>query len=148
MSLTVKSRRLIAVVPAVALVLVSIVMPAWAWGRYRSAGAETNVFSTRLLVVLAQPTCSGVGLLSVTLSWSQPSDVNVISGYEISKGPTGGPYTPFRSVAGKTTTTDTFSVSSGESYYVVSSVTSYQWQGSPSPERHVHGILGLAATCP
>ncbi len=100
--------------------------------------------------------CGGVGVLSVTLSWTAPADTtqsdvygsgNLADGYELLRGSaSGGPYSVRHTFAGLGTTSYTDSITAGDWYYVVRS-TKYSWKGAISNERHVHGVLFLLATC-
>jgi hypothetical protein len=135
--------RRIGLAMAAAIVVGSLLMPTLAWARYRSSGAETNVFLTHVLAVPTRPSCSGLGVLSVTLNWTN-ADAKALT-YELGQSAgTGGPYSYADIGAGTSTS---FSISSGAKFYVVRAVN-HQWHGSPSIEREVDGILFLAATCP
>lgn len=130
---------------AAAVVVASIAMPSLAWARYRSTGSETNTFATHVLLAPGGPTCSGLGILSVTLSWTAPRDVAFVMSYELGKSTTsGGPYT-YTNVGTGTSTSPAISV--GNQYFVVRTVNN-AWRGTASPERRVVGILALIATCP
>jgi hypothetical protein len=107
---------------------------------------------------LGTPTlsCGGVGVLSVTFNWTAPADTTqsdvygsgvLASGYELLRGSSpGGPYTSTRAAPAVGTTSFTDSISQGDWYYVVRT-TKHAWKGPSSNERHVRGILFLAATC-
>lgn len=131
---------------ALATLVVSIAMPTLAWARYGSTGSETNTFATHVLLAPGRPSCSGLGVLSLTLSWTAPSDATpFVTSYELGKSNTSGSgyiYTDVGLVTSKAVT-----ISSDHQYYVVRTVN-HQWKGSISPERDVLGILFLAATCP
>lgn len=137
--------RMIWCVTVVAVVLGSIAMPSLAWARYRSAGSETNTFATHVLLAPGRPSCTGLGVLSVTLSWTAPSDSAFVQSYELGKsGSSGGPYT-YTNVGNLTSTTQ--SISSGDWYFVVRTVNQ-GWRGAISPQRRVDGVLFLLASCP
>jgi len=107
---------------------------------------------------LAAPTlsCGGGGVLSITLNWTAPADTTqadvygtgfLADGYELLRGSSsGGPYSVRHTFTGLGTTSYTDSITSGDWYYVIRT-TKYQWKGAISNERHVHGVLFLAATC-
>jgi hypothetical protein len=137
--------RTIWCITVVVVVVGSIAMPSLAWARYRSAGSETNTFATHVLLAPGRPSCSGLGILSVTLSWTAPSDAAFVLSYELGKsGSPGGPYT-YTNVG--TATSASPGISSGDQYFVVRTVNQ-AWRGSISPERRVNGLLFLVATCP
>jgi hypothetical protein len=125
-----------------------------AWATFKATRAATNAAAAHGMVTPAQPTCSGLGVLSLTLNWAAPSDAavadvygsgNLVAGYEVGKSSSsGGPYTY---ADNGTSRSSTMSVSSGESYFVVRSYK-YSWRSTASTERHVHGVLGLLASCP
>jgi hypothetical protein len=127
-----------------AVVVGSIAMPSLAWARYRSPSTETNTFATHVLLAPGRPGCTGLGVLSVTLSWTAPSDSALVLSYELGKSPTsGGPYS-YSPVSGTSTTQ---SISSGDWYFVVRTVNQ-AWRGANSAERQVNGVLFLVASCP
>jgi hypothetical protein len=137
--------RRIGFVVAVLAVATSLITPTLAWARYRAAGSETNVFATHVLGTPGRPSCSGLGVLTVTLSWAAASNPSYVLSYELGQdSSSGGPYT-YTNVGNVTSVS--FGVSSGNHYYVVRAVN-HNWHGSDSPERRVNGILFLAATCP
>ncbi len=142
-----RRRHRIGVLAAATVAVTSIVMPALAWARYGSTGSETNTFATHVLLAPGQPTCSGLGVLSVTLSWTAPADTTFFSGYDLGSSTTsGGPYT-YTNVG--LATSKAVSISAGDQYYVVRTEDlPHLWKGSNSPERHVVGVLFLLATCP
>lgn len=138
------SPRRLALVVTVVVVLTAMVAPVWAWARSTASGTETNTFATHVFLAPGRPSCSGVGVLSVTLSWTAPSDSARVLSYEVGASTTsGGPYT-YTNVG--TGTSTTMSISSGNNYYVVRSVN-HLWRGANSAERLVTGVLFLAATC-
>lgn len=137
--------RMIWRITVVVVVFGSIAMPSLAWARYRSASTETNTFATHVLLAPGRPSCSGLGVLSVTLSWSAPSDAAYVLSYELGKsGSSGGPYT-YTNVGSGTSTTQ--GISSGDTYFVVRTVNQ-GWRGAISQERRVNGVLFLLASCP
>ncbi len=142
---TARRCRSIAYLTATAVVLASIVMPA-AWARYRTNGSETNTFDTHVLLAPGQPTCSGLGVLSVTLSWTAPTDSAYVTSYELGDSATSGSGYSYTNV-GLVTSKTLLSISSGNHFYVVRTVN-HSWRGSLSPERKVVGIVSLLATCP
>jgi hypothetical protein len=136
---------MIGCITVVVVVMGSIAMPSLAWARYRATGSETNTFGTHVLLAPGRPSCSGLGVLSVTLSWTAPSDSAFVLSYELGKsGSAGGPYS-YNNVGTGTSTTQ--SISSGDWYFVVRTVNQ-TWRGTVSTERQVKGVLGLLATCP
>jgi hypothetical protein len=141
-----RRRRSIGLVVAMAVVVASILTPTFAWAIYRANGtAEANVFSTHVLLAPGRPTCSGLGILAVTLSWTPPSDASFVLSYELGKGTSsGGPYT-YTNVG--TATSNNPSISNGNQYFVVRTVNQ-QWRGTPSAERRVNSFLNLTVTCP
>ncbi|MEA2902421.1 MAG: hypothetical protein QOH36_2308 [Actinomycetota bacterium] len=125
-----------------AVVLASLLMPTLAWAKYRATGAETNTFATLTLGTPGTPACIGLGVLSVTLSWTAASGaLRYDLGVDNSPG---GPFTYSDIGSG---TTETFGISSGTFYYVVRPAN-HNWQGPDSAPRKVVGVLVLAATCP
>ncbi|HEX3542579.1 MAG TPA: hypothetical protein VHT75_19280 [Acidimicrobiales bacterium] len=137
-------RRPVLVVTA-AVVMAAVVAPVWAWARSTASGAETNTFATHVFLAPGQPVCSGLGIVTVTLTWSAPSDSAQVLGYELGVSTTsGGPYT--YSNVGTGTSTNT-GVSSGNNFFVVRSVN-HLWRGPNSAERKVVSLLGLTASCP
>jgi len=127
---------------AVLVIVVSMMMPTLAWAKYRASGSETNVFQTRVLGTPGRPACTGLGALSVTLTWTAASGAVT---YELGEDDNpGGPYT-FDDVG--TGLSETFGISSGDHYYVVRAVN-HNWRGPISAERRVDGFLFLTASCP
>lgn len=127
------------------IVAASLSVPTLAWARYGATGAETNTFATHVLLAPSRPSCGGLGVLSVTLSWTAPADPTFVQSYELGvSGSSGGPYS-YTNVGTGTSTSP--SISNGDNYYVVRTVN-HAWRGSASPERRVDGLLFLAATCP
>lgn len=135
----------ILVILAVA-VLASASIPTYAWAKYRSPGAETNMFATHVLVAPGQPVCSGLGILSVTLTWNV-TDAKALT-YDLGvSGTSGGPYT-YSHLGSSNSTSPT--IGNGHQYFVVRAVN-HQWIGPDSPEQEVTGvviIVPLVATCP
>jgi hypothetical protein len=140
-----RARRTIGLVVATVVVAVGVLSPPWAWARFGTKGAETNTFATHVLGTPPASSCGGLGILSVTLSWTAPADAAYVLSYELGQSSTsGGPYS-YTNVGN--VLTKTLSISSGNTYFVVRTVN-HNWVGSGvSPERHVVGILFLAATC-
>ncbi len=129
-----------------AVVVVSVLSPSWAWAKYRTTGAETNVFATYILGTPPTSSCGALGVLSVTLNWMPPADVTKVLSYEVGQSPTSGggggyTYTDVGNVL-----TKTVAVGTGSTFFVVRTVNHF-WRSGTSPERHVFGIVGLAATC-
>jgi len=137
--------RTIGYLTATVVVVASLAMPAVAWARYRASGFETNTFATHVLLAPGRPACSGLAILSVTLSWTAPTDTAYVSSYELGESATSGGTYSYTNVG--LVTSKTMSISSGNHFYVVRTVN-HAWRGSLSPEREVDGLLTLAATCP
>lgn len=134
-------------VTAAVVVVAGLLTPTWAWARYRATGAETNTFATHVLLAPVSLSCSGLGVLSVTLTWGAASDAAYVTGYDVGESSSsGGPYL-YTSTGAGTSTSMTMGISSGAHYYVIAAVN-HLWMGSPSPQQRVTGILFLAATCP
>lgn len=137
--------RRLGFVAAALVVTASLVTPTLAWAKYRGAGVETNTFATHVLLAPGRPSCSGLGVLSVTLSWSAPSDSAYALSYELGEsGSSGGSYS-YSNVGNVTSVS--IGVSNGSHFYVVRTVN-HNWRGIPSVERQVNGVLFLAANCP
>lgn len=153
MALTLSRVRWVLVV-ALATVI-SVDTASGAWATFKATSTGTLSVSAHGMVTPAQPTCSGLGVLSVTLSWTAPSDAgtpdvygtgNLVAGYEVGKSTTSSTG-PFTFVDNGTATSYSTSISSGDSWFVVRSYKR-SWRSANSPARQVHGVLGLLATCP
>jgi hypothetical protein len=127
-----------------AIVVASLSVPSVAWARYRATGSETNTFATHVLLTPGTPTCGGINLLSVPLSWSAPSDAAYVQSYELGTSSTSGSGYTYTPVAGTSTTVAIPSL--GTRYFVVRSVN-HNWRSGISGERTVVGAL-VVATCP
>jgi hypothetical protein len=121
---------------------------------FTNAAAGTTVVSAHQLLA-STLSCGGGGILQITLNWTAPADTTQpdvygsgfrAAGYELLRSSSsGGPYTVRATVAlGTTSYTD--SISSGHWYYVVRT-TKHSWKGPISNQRHVQGLLFLAASC-
>jgi hypothetical protein len=137
---------------AITVVMVSILIPTLAWAQYSSpepcraaSCSETRTFATHVLLAPGRPSCSGLALLSVTLTWAAPADSAYALSYELGESATSGSGYSYTNVG--TGTSTSFGISSGNHYYVVRSVNQL-WRGALSPEREVVGVLVLAASCP
>jgi len=134
---------------AAVVAVVSALMPTSAWAVYSNRPtAETNVFATHVMLAPTSLSCSGLGVLSVTLSWAAASDASLVTGYDLGQSSTtGGPYT-YASTGTGTGTTLTMSISAGNHFYVITALHD-QWVSSThSPEQEVTGILIAIAVCP
>jgi hypothetical protein len=141
-----KSRhnRLGLVTAAVVVVVASVLSPTWAWAShyYSSKGAETNTFTTHIMQTPAKPTCPGLAVLSVTLSWTVTDAGEVTSYWLGESGSSGGTYTYTDEHA---STSATVGISLGLQYFEVYTMHDL-WSGSPSAPVAVDGLL-VAATC-
>jgi hypothetical protein len=139
-------RRRIGFLAAIVVVGASILSPTLAWAKYRTTGVETNVFATYILGTPPTSSCGALGVLSVTLQWTSPADVTKVLSYELGQSPTSGggggyTYTDVGNVL-----TKTVAIGTGNTFFVVRTVN-HLWRSGTSPERHVFGVLTLAATC-
>ena len=137
--------RRLGFVAAALVVTTSLVTPTLAWAKYRAAGSETNVFATRVFLAPGTPTCGAINLLQVTLSWTAPTDVASIDGYEFGTGTAAGG--PFTFIDHDMTTSKTTSVPGLSTRYYAVRTTRGLWRGATSGSRQVVGLLALA-TCP
>jgi hypothetical protein len=138
-------RRTIGFLAATALVVASFCAPTWAWARYGTSATDTRVFATHVLGAPPTSSCGGLGILSVTLTWTGPADATYVLSYELGESlSTGGPYS-YTNVGNVLTKTS--SITSGNHYFVVRSVNHQWYSSSTSPERHVVGVAFLLATC-
>lgn len=137
-------RRRMGFVAGALIVVASLVMPTLAWAKYRVAGSETNVFATHVLVPPARPTCSGLGVLSVTLNWIAPSDSTYFTSYELGRSTTSGSGYVWTNMALATSANPV--IQNGNQYFVVRTVNQL-WRGV-SPEQRVNSVLNLVVTCP
>jgi hypothetical protein len=129
-----------------------------AWATFRATAARTTTVSAHGMATPAQPTCSGLGVLSVHLSWPATSDASqadvygsgfLAATYEVGRSATdGGPYT-FVSVG--TSTSYDPALSAGDTYFVVRT-TKHSWHSVNSLQRKVAVVsvlfIGLLASCP
>jgi hypothetical protein len=130
---------------AALVVAASLITPTLAWAKYRASGSETNVFATRVFLAPGTPTCGGINLLQVTLSWTAPTDVAYIDSYEFGTGTSAGG--PFSFADNAMATSKTISVPGLSTRYYVVRTTRDLWRGANSAPRQVVGLLALA-TCP
>ena len=131
-----------------------------AWATFKTTGTAATSVSAHGLVTPTQPNCSGLGVLSATLTWTAPSDASqpdvygsgfLVDGYEVghSLSSSGG----FTFVNNGTSTTFNASpyLSAGDTYFVVRS-KNHSWRSANSPVRRVRLTsvlgLGLLASCP
>jgi len=143
LELAVTRRQRIGIVATVLVVVASLVTPTVAWARFRSAGSETNAFATHVLGTPGRPGCSGLGVLTVTLSWAAASNPSYVLSYELGEdSSSGGPYS-YSNVGNVTSVT--MGISLGTHYYVVRAVN-HNWRGPDSLERRVNGLV-VVATC-
>jgi hypothetical protein len=137
----------------IALIVASIPVATGAWAKYSASSpcgalscSETNSFAAHVLLAPGQPTCSGLGVLSVTLTWTV-TDAKALT-YDLGASSTsGGPYSYTNVGSGNTTHP---SLSNGRQYFDVRAVN-HSWTGPPSAEQQVTGvviIVPVAATCP
>lgn len=140
-------RQTIVLLATTVVVLASILAtPMKAWARSGVEGAETNIFATHILGAPPTSSCSGLAILSISLSWTAPSDASYVLGYEVgSSTSSGGPYSYGANLGNVFSTT--VSILTGTTYLVVRSVN-HNWFGSTtSPQRKAIGVLTLLATC-
>jgi len=141
--MTSRCSRLGLVTAAVVVVVTSILSPTWAWAHYNSTPtAETNTFATHIMQTPAKPTCPGLAILSVTLSWTVTDASEVTSYWLGESGSSGGTYTYTNE---HLSTSATVGISLGLQYFKVYTMHD-SWSGSPSPSVAVDGLL-VAATC-
>ena len=123
---------------------------------FAASTAGSSAISAHGMVTPAQPTCSGLGIAFVQLSWPAPSDASqadvygsgfLAAGYEVGKSSSSnGPFTFVNN--GTSTTYSTSTLLAGDTYFVVRT-TKHSWRSANSPVRKVHVIvLGLLASCP
>jgi hypothetical protein len=145
-------RRLLAALVVVAALMADTATSAWA--TFKSTKAGSTAFATHGLVAPPQPTCGLLGVLTVRLNWTAPSDASqadvygsgfLAAGYEVGKSSSAAG--PFTYVDNGTSTSYSSSISSGDTYFVVRTYK-HSWRSTNSPVRKVTGILFLAATCP
>ena len=135
--------RRLGFVAAALVVTASLVTPTVAWAKYRGAGAETNTFATHVLLAPGRPTCAVLGILSIRLTWTAPSDSSFVDGYQLGVATSSGGTYSYTNVGLVLTTT--VGIGLGDFWYVVRSMDSL-WRGAVSLERKVNG-LGIVATC-
>ena len=144
-------RRLLAALILAAALLADTTTSAWA--TFKSTKTGSTTFSAHGMVTPAQPTCGLLGVLSVQLNWSAPSDASqadvfgsgfLAAGYEVGRSSSASG--PFTYVDNGTATSYSTSISSGDTYFVVRTYKR-SWRSANSPARKVTGVLTLAATC-
>jgi hypothetical protein len=142
--------------PAVALALVLIPGTATqAWATFKASSGGTTAIAAHGMVTPSQPTCGGLGVASVRLSWTAPSDASqadvygsgfLAAGYQVGKSSSSsGPFTYVDN--GTATSYDASTLLAGDTYFVVRT-SKQSWHSASSPVRLVHVTLGLLTTCP
>ena len=126
-----------------------------AWATFKTSTAATSTVSAHGIVTPSQPSCGGLGVASVRLSWPAPSDASqpdvygsgfLVGGYEVGKSSSASG--PFTYVDNGTSTSYTAStLLAGDTYFVIRSYKR-SWRSSNSPARLVRVTLGLVTTCP
>jgi hypothetical protein len=138
--------RKLGFVAAALVVTASLVTPTLAWAKYRAAASETNVFATHVLLAPGTPTCGVISLLTVTLSWTPPSDSAYVDTYEVGYGPSAvGPFANF--ISAGTNTFKIISIPGFSTRYYVVHTTNDSWTGANSGSRRVDSLVALAS-CP
>ena len=150
-----RDRRCARLFGALVLVVVFTAGASQAWATFKTSAAATSTVSAHGLVTPVQPSCGGLGVASVTLSWPAPSDASqldvfgsgfLVGGYEVGKSSSASG--PFTYVDNGTSTSYTAStLLAGDTYFVIRSYKR-SWRSSNSPARLVHVTLGLVTTCP
>jgi hypothetical protein len=128
-----------------------------AWASFRATRVGSTSVSAHGLVTPSQPTCSGLGLATVRLTWAAPSDAgtadaygtgNLADGYEVGKATvsSAGPFTFVDN--GTSTSFNVSTLLSGDTWFVVRTYK-HSWRSVSSAVRQVHvAVVGLLASCP